>query len=429
MILKALLFFQLMFVVNQVHFPWETGIPALAPTNLIFLVCLLFMRGVPDPLPPREPMLKKPLLWFFGALTLAFVWAQIRDFNNLIDDLTYLKTAIFFPLYYFLYLRCKQDEKTTRWLIIWVMVVAAVAGLEAIHEGFDYGFGKYNPFRRASGPFGVDWHHANRAGVFYGMFMPMFTALALFLKRKKLWRLAAIGGMMLLAGGSLFTYSRQSYILIIVAMVLLLLRKSIILTATITVLLISLAGYLPDAVTQRVDETQQKNKHGGEEVDVSTASRWEIWEGALLMVRDYPIGVGLNRFKTRIGNYCSHKGMDAHNFYVLTFAETGPQGLICYLLFLWSLFKLSKWMRNNTPKDDPEAVALTLGFTVSTICVYLGQIYGSPVFEGSVMGMYWALCGLLERYIQLKMVQKQDVVVATEAPTLADRFPLAKYTS
>ena len=102
---------------------------------------------------------------------------------------------------------------------------------------------------------------------------------------------------------------------------------------------------------------------------------------------------------------------------------------MCYLLFLWSLFKLSKWLRQNASPDDPEAVALALGFTVSTICVYLGQIYGSPVFEGSVMGLYWALCGLLERYIQLKMVNQPGVVVATEAPTLADRFPLAKYTS
>ena len=52
-----------------------------------------------------------------------------------------------------------------------------------MREGIDYGFGAYNPMRRASGPFGEDWHNANRAGVFYAMFMPMFVALALFLKK------------------------------------------------------------------------------------------------------------------------------------------------------------------------------------------------------------------------------------------------------
>ena len=50
-----------------------------------------------------------------------------------------------------------MDEKETRQLIIVIMCsVAAVAGLEAIREGLDYGIGKYNPFRRASGPFGAD---------------------------------------------------------------------------------------------------------------------------------------------------------------------------------------------------------------------------------------------------------------------------------
>ena len=197
-LLSALLYFQLLFVVNQLHFPWNTGIPGLVPENIIFLVVLLQLRGKPEVITLREPpILQKALLCFFGALFVAFLWAEVTAFNDPVADLTYLKNACFYPLYYFMYLRCKQDEKTTRWLIIWIMVIAAVAGLEAIREGFDYGIGKYNPFRRASGPFGTDWHQANRAGVFFGMFTPMFLALALFLKNQKLWRLAAIGGVVL----------------------------------------------------------------------------------------------------------------------------------------------------------------------------------------------------------------------------------------
>jgi len=425
-VLKLLLFFQLLFVVNQLHFPWETGIPALAPTNLIFLLVLFFMRGKPEMLDTGEPILKRRLLWFYGALGLAFLWAQVLAPREIIDDLVYLKTALFYPLYYFLYLNCRQDEKTTRQLIIWIMIIAAVAGLEAIREGLDYGFGKYNPFRRASGPFGVDWHHANRAGVFFGIFTPMFVALALFLKGQKLWRIGAIGGIALLAGGALFTYSRQSYILILLSMALLLVRRSVILATVIGIVLVSSVNYLPDSVIQRAEETKQQGKGGAEEVDVSTASRWEIWEGAMGMWREYPMGVGLNRFKTRIGNYCKYKGMDAHNFYVLTLAETGPQGLITYIMFLVALFRLAKFLRMNAPPGDHEAVALTLGFTMSTVCMVLGQIYGSPTFEGSVMGCYWALCGLMERYIKFKMQGKADAEKPSE-PTMADRFPLAAY--
>ena len=427
MLLKVLLFVLVGFVVNMVHFKLETGVPALAPVNLLFLLTLLAMRGKPDPVGDTPPLLKQPLLYFFAALTYGFLLAQVRAFNDFIVDATYLKNAVFYPLFYFLYRYCKQDEKTTRWLIIWVLVVAAVAGFEAIREGLDYGFDAYNPTRRASGPFGEDWRNSNRAGVFYAMFIAMFAALALFLKHKKLWRLAALGGCVLLAGGALFTYSRQAYFMIMLAVALLLLRKSLIVAVVVGAILMSFASYLPDAVTQRVDETKQTGQGGQEEVDTSTASRWEIWAGAMKMLKDNPLGVGLNRFKTQIGNYTSYKGFDAHNFYVLTLAEMGPFGLITLVMLIRALFKLASFLRQNTPKDDPETLALTLGFTITTLNVALGGLYGSPTLEGSVMAPYWALAGLLERYIHLKVQGAGETPVMPEGPSLLERFPLAAH--
>ena len=430
MLLKLVLFFQLVHVVNQVHFKFETGIPGVALTNLIFGLVLVLMRGQQETV-TAKPMLYKPLMYFYGALTLAFLWAQVRAFGEIIDDLTYWKNALFFPLFYFLFLRCRQDVKTTRWLIIWVLVIAAVAGLEGLREGLDYGFGKFNPYRRASGPFGDDWHNANRAGVFYGMFMPMFVALVLFLKKRKLWQLAAIGGCILLAGGALATYSRQAYFLIILSIAVLLLRRSIIAAVAIGVLLVSLVGYLPDSVFQRVEETKQESKGGEEEVDASTSSRWEIWEGGMKMLASNPIGVGLNRWKGEIGNFCKYKKMDAHNFYVLTLGECGPLGLAALLYLIYSLFGLAKFLRENRPGDDPELQALTVGFTMCTLNMALGGIYGSPTLEGAVMAPYWALAGLLERYIHLKKMEAggETPVAAADEEPIESRFPLAAYIS
>ena len=68
MLLKVLLFIQLLHVVNQVHFPWETGLPGVAPTNLIFLLVLLAMRGKEETV-TAKPILQNALLYFFGALT------------------------------------------------------------------------------------------------------------------------------------------------------------------------------------------------------------------------------------------------------------------------------------------------------------------------------------------------------------------------
>lgn len=426
MMLKVLLFAQLLYVVDEIHFPIKSGIPGVAPVNVIFLIVLLAMRGKPDPV-KSPPILQKAIYYFYGALTFAFLWAQVRAFGDFMADITYYKNALFYPLFYFLHLRCKQDEKSTRQLLIWVLVIAAVAGLEGLLEGIDYGFGKYNPFRRASGPFGVDWHNANRAGVFYGMFMPMFVALVLFLKRRKLWRLAAIGGAIVTAGGAISTYSRQAYFLILLSIVLLLVRKSIILAAIIIAAGVAAMGYLPDSVFQRVEETKQEGKGGGEEVDVSTASRFELWAGGMAMLAHNPMGVGLNRFKNEIGSYSGYKHMDAHNFYVLTLAECGPQGLATLLFFIFTLFRLAYFLRVNTPPDDPETKALTIGFTVSTLCMAMGGIYGSPTLEGTVMSLYWAMCGLLERYIRLKMLAGDGKAEEAPEPSLVERFPLAAY--
>lgn len=427
--LKALLFLQLLYVVNQVHFPWGTGIPGVAPINILFVLSLLLMRGKPDPV-PTPGLIQKPLINFFWVLGFAFLWAQVREFGNFMDDATYFKNAIFFMAFYFMYRNCRQDEKTTRWLIIWILVIAAVAGLEAIREGFDYGFGKYNPMRRASGPFGTDWRHANRAGVFYGMFTPMFMAMLLFLKNSKFWRMAAIGGVILMAGGALFTYSRQAYFLVILAITVLLVRRSLVIAFVAGVIAIFAIGYLPDSVFQRVDETHEASKSGTteEEVDASTASRWEIWAGAMKMLANNPIGVGLNHFKKNIGAYDpKHKGFDAHNFYVLTLAECGPQGLIVFLMLMAALFRAASELRKRAPPDDSELVALSQGFAVTTMCMALGGIYGSPTLEGSVMVPYWALLGLLERLTYLRTHRGDGPAVIVREATLAERFPLAAH--
>mgnify|MGYP001391775273 CR=1 FL=1 len=51
-------------------------------------------------------------------------------------------------------------------------------------------------------------------------------------------------------------------------------------------------------------------------------------------------GIGANRFKSEIGNYSRYSGKDAHNYYVLTLAETGWQGLLSLLWLVWAMWRL-----------------------------------------------------------------------------------------
>ena len=430
MIKRLLLALPILFMPNMLHFNYETGIPGLNLSNILVLLVvagmLLWRRG-PAPEPGMGP-LTPPLLFLFAVLGIGLVIARMSPAASLMDDLTYYKNAIFYPMLYFVYRRCRQDLVGTRQLIILIMVVAAVAGVEAIREGLDYGIGHYSQTHRASGPFGVDYHNSNRAGVFYAMFIPMFMAMALFFRKQKLWRLAAIGGIGILAMAIMVTYSRQSYFIAIAGCALLLIRRNVILAVLIGLCAVPAIAFLPDSVTQRVSETEQRGPAGGEHLDVSTASRFEIWGGALQMWEDHPMGVGLGRFPVNIGRYVpDYAGYDAHNVYMRTLAEMGPLGVIALFWVLWRALLLGLALRKTAPADDAEAKAISMGFAVVVISTGMGNMYGSPFFEGSVMANFWILCGLVEHYTQLKRQASIDTApMQAAAPiSVGDRFPLA----
>lgn len=433
MFMRLLLAVPLLFMPNMLHLSPETGIPGLNLANIIFIVVGMAVLMGGRRYRPLQPTgrITLPLMLLFAVLVLGFAIAQATMPRDTMDDVTYLKNMLFFPLMYFVYRRCGQDIKGTRQLIIFLMIVAAVAGIEAIKEGLDYGFGNYNESRRASGPFGEDYTTANRAGVFYAMFLPMFISMALFFRKQKFWRLAAIGGCLIMAVAIMATYSRQSYLIALVGLALLLVRRNVVLAVAIAALMVPAIGMLPEGVTERVAETEQQDRLGEQHLDTSTASRFEIWDGAVRMWSDHPLGVGVNRFKQYIGNYVPrYAGYDAHSIYFLMLAECGPLGLLALLYLFWRLLRMGMEFTRSVPGSDAEAKALSLGFILVVISVGMGNVYGSPFFEGSVMANFWALCGLMEHYFGLK--RKAAVPGAVETARakppeagIGSRFPLA----
>jgi O-antigen ligase len=415
MILRLLLAVLLVYTVNQFHFDIDLGIPGVNVINLVFgaaLLALVFQsRGAPLP----KPALGGPLWIYFVAAAIATVVGMVARPQAPIEDLTYLKTLLFYPLYYFLFYYAVRDLKTARRLVVLVFLVALVAGLEAVREGMAYGIGGYSETHRASGPFGPDCRSANRAGVFYAMFIPLFAAPVFFLKGQPFWRMVALGGLLVLAAAILFTYSRQSYFIALLGLALMAVRRSVVMAVFCAIVFAIAMPYLPSGAFERVQETQQVGEYGEEEIDDSTASRWDIWAGAVQMWSENPIGVGANRFKDLIGGYSNYPGKDAHNYYVLTLAEAGVQGLFALLLLVFALWRLSgKLVREAR---DHEAHTLAQGFRIAVIAMALGNIYGSPFTEGTVMGIFWALAGLLERQSQLRAVPTP----APAAPTPSRR--------
>jgi len=141
--------------------------------------------------------------------------------------------------------------------------------------------------------------------------------------------------------------------------------------------------------------------------------------------------VGVNRFKQYIGNYVPrYAGYDAHSIYFLMLAECGPLGLLALLYLFWRLLRMGMEFTRSVPGSDAEAKALSLGFILVVISVGMGNVYGSPFFEGSVMANFWALCGLMEHYFGLKRQAAMPGAVETArakplAASIGSRFPLA----
>ena len=259
----------------------------------------------------------------------------------------------------------------------------------------------------------------------------MLAAVALQPRLGRFVRGAALAGSVILTMAILFTYSRQSYLIGMFAIMILLVWRSIPAAALAAVLLVvTAATFLPKSVVERVQETQQVDATGAVTLDVSTTSRFTIWYGTIDMLRDHPAGVGLGRFNQHIGEYTNYAGKDAHNGFVLTLAECGPLGLLALLWVFWRLWRLTRWLRRSAAELTPEARTFEQGFTLAVLSLALGNMYGSPFFDNLITANFWILCGLMERYGNIKAHAAQ--VVATyspPAPSPIDQFPLAARAS
>lgn len=429
MMRRLLLALPIILIPNLGYIPLETGIPGLNLANLLLLVAVaavaLSSRST-SPAAAGTGLLTPPLVLLFIALAIATVIGMLGTPQSPMDDITRLKDFLFYPLFYFLYRRCREDRAGTRRLIWLTLIVAIVAGIDAVLQGMRMDtLSTFADTNRVAGPFG-DYHSANRAGVFFAMFLPMLAAAMLFLRGHRFKRAVATAGVGILIIAVLLTYSRQSYLIVVVLLALLVVRKHVLLAfglaAMLAVVAIPALTLVPPGVVERVMETRQESAVGGPELDVSTASRFEIWGGAMRMWADHPAGVGLGRFPDHIGNYSEFSNYDAHNMYVLMLAECGPLGLLAMLWLVWRLLRLG--LRATRMAHDHESLALGIGFSGAVVAMAMGNLYGSPFNEGVVMANFWILAGLMERYCLLGQSVAAPVP-ASLASRIHDRFPLA----
>lgn len=393
----------IVWVPNQLHLPADLGLKGLNAINLLFLSILLVMLGQqrdPDRISLPTPM-KGVFIAYFVMLVWAFLIGQVYDASQIIFDLTALKNSIFFMSLYFVFFHAVRDAKTIQQMFFMLLLVAAVAGLEAIREGLDYGFGVYSETKRAAGPFGEDYKSSNLAAVFFAIFTPVFAAVAFYMKDRPMWRFGGIGGTAILLIGIFCTYSRQAFLIVALLMLLMAIKRNVILGLLIAVALINFEAWVPEGVVERLAMTTAQTSETGEaQLDESTASRFILWQGAGRLILQRPWGVGLNHFKREIGSeQPALAGFDAHNFLVLITTEGGIFGGVMTLALYIALSVLAWRFWRAAATADQRAMAA--GFAGATLALMLGNLYGSRLLDGAVTGNYWILAALCARYLCL----------------------------
>lgn len=394
MYLKALLIGLIVYIPNQLHFPIDLGIKGLNVFNLLFLLALAAMVVHRKGQWERAP-LRGRIYLYYAILALALLIGISMNSDYLIDDLTHFKTAISYSLLYFVFFHAVDDKRTVRLLMTVVLGVVFLMSIEVLLEALAYGIGSG---RRAAGAFGHTLAAANYAGVFFGIFLPMAMAIAIF-HRERILRLAGLMVFGLGGIGVFYTFSRAALAALAVTTVLLWLMRSRVLGVVILVLVLNYALWVPVVVQQRIDSTTEVTAAGEEKIDDSTESRFYLWRGGWDMIKEKPYGVGLNNFhrliEPRLPPWIIAR--DAHNHFVSITTEAGLQGGIVFVVLLLGFYTLG--LRLLRFRENAEARALGFGYIMSVTGLILGNLTHSFFYSGELMGNFWVMSALIARYL------------------------------
>lgn len=106
-----------------------------------------------------------------------------------------------------------------------------------------------------------------------------------------------------------------------------------------------------------------------EELDESAGSRLRVWQAGAEMISNHPLGIGIGNWYQAIGHYLPEdEGLDSHNTYIKCTAELGVQGILVYILFVFTAFLQLRRVRKfaaslPTPVGD-DLVQMSFGLTV-----------------------------------------------------------------
>lgn len=127
--------------------------------------------------------------------------------------------------------------------------------------------------------------------------------------------------------------------------------------------------------------------------DRSAQGRLDAWDGALLMAKDYPLGVGVGQFINYIGFYYPElTGRDTHNTYLRCLAELGFHGFGVLVLMIVTAFFMLWQIDRRAVELSPEKARDFYLYSYATklaLVVYLtAAMFISSVY---IEEFYWLM--------------------------------------
>lgn len=331
------------------------------------VVTLLIGYGLhPDSSPDRINELKDSML---GVLLIFVVEMSVSDWFS-------LKRVILFmllPLPYILRVTWAQHASVSSW--------------------------HYNDDLRLQGTFSL--LGANEFAAFCVTMALMLFALLLAGGLSKVWRTLLAGGVICMALGVLWAYSRAAYVAVLVgaAIILLLWRGRWKMVVPVVIAIAVIPPLLPHSVTERFDSTHVE----GAQVDDSTKDRYQFWDVALGIWQKNPFFGSGNYTFSSVSPY----GMDTHNLYMRTLAEEGSIGLLI-LVGLFLSFLRAAW---RTFRDSPPggvAYALGLGMLGAWAALAIGNFWGDRFTYPQMIGYFWVFIALMLKGRELALAERKE---------------------
>ncbi|MBI2252941.1 MAG: O-antigen ligase family protein [Armatimonadetes bacterium] len=298
----------------------------------------------------------KKIYFLCLAFLISLLFSTLKSFYFYGSLQQYINYAVYFLIFILVIVIFKKKEEIEN-LITWIFLIGSIVSLVGLFFYFLTNLSGFNS------NFYATFYQTDVCAGFLLLILPL--ALSLFISADELAKtfLYALGAL-LIAWGLILTHSRGGILSFILILPFLLwsfkdLNKKMIFTKLIIFLfflLIGLYSFNSKEYGHKSKPLKREIYSLVEGTDSSVLARLSFWSSALSISMDYPIsGIGLdnfNRFYPRYIDNGKYFSKFVHNFYLQLASEGGWISLIFFLLFLFSIIRVSiKTLKYLNPKD------------------------------------------------------------------------------